>query len=521
MKNVFNKDGFQWFIGVVEDRDDPEKLGRCKVRVYGHNSQLKSEQPTHDLPWSVPIQPITSAAISGIGNSPIGPLPGTWVVGFYLDGNDMQQPAFFGTIGSSSAPTVFQETLGKPNFTLKDNDNDLKDQSGQIITKENKLSDGSKAISSIDASSFPVKVGVPQNPNNPEPPNKPSTLPPIIKKSYTPPNARASGIEFALNEFGGTGATLGDIASSANQVYVPGEPLSDPLNGTFGHRYGIFKLASYLPSVTPDGTRRPSAKTSPLFSFLISKYGQPFDGLFKHDIATTSFNAAWRNNGFALEDRLALETKDKAKFASAQINYIKNTYVDAVVAQVNRMGGPTINTKLEKNNFAALHLFSLMLNNALDLGVIGSAEVITKACEGKSNLSKSDIVELVTEYMIQNSDELLSKLPQEERDTIKVDQLNQREEFKKVEVPPFNPTTSFGDFGSGFNLSVGLEGTPDEKLTYNGNDPTVYDRINNERIRRGLPRLTNPRPTGVGNREVRSTFGGTTDRFGNRITSEE
>ena len=94
--NIFNKDGFIWFIGVVESRtDDPLKAGRCRVRIYGYHSEDKNEQPTEDLPFATPIQPITSAAIGGKGTTPIGPVEGTWVVGFFLDGKNMQQPAFF------------------------------------------------------------------------------------------------------------------------------------------------------------------------------------------------------------------------------------------------------------------------------------------------------------------------------------------------------------------------------------------------------------------------------------------
>ena len=32
MKNFMGKDGFQWFVGVVEDRDDPKRMGRLNVR---------------------------------------------------------------------------------------------------------------------------------------------------------------------------------------------------------------------------------------------------------------------------------------------------------------------------------------------------------------------------------------------------------------------------------------------------------------------------------------------------------
>ena len=35
MLNFMGLDGFIWFISVVEDRNDPSKLGRVKVRCLG------------------------------------------------------------------------------------------------------------------------------------------------------------------------------------------------------------------------------------------------------------------------------------------------------------------------------------------------------------------------------------------------------------------------------------------------------------------------------------------------------
>ena len=297
MKPIFNRDGFQWFIGVVEDRDDPEQLGRCKVRIYGHNSADKDEQPTHDLPWSVPIQPITSAAISGVGSTPIGPLPGTWVVGFYLDGLDMQQPAFFGTIGSSSAPTCFQETPEKAAFTFKDKDDIKKDQSGNPITIPNKLSDGSKAVQSLKTDSFPFKVGFGQNPNNPQPPKKETSIGVVIKKAYIPPNAKSSGIEFNVDELGENGDISAFINASCT-VYAPGDKFGDTINGPFGFRYGVYKLASFLPSVTPNGTRRSSPKTSPVLSFLKSRQGRQYGFLNSLEIGSADL----MQHGKMLED---------------------------------------------------------------------------------------------------------------------------------------------------------------------------------------------------------------------------
>jgi hypothetical protein len=43
------------------------------------------------------MNPITSATVSGIGQTPLGAVEGTWVVGFFTD-NDLQQPVIMGTL---------------------------------------------------------------------------------------------------------------------------------------------------------------------------------------------------------------------------------------------------------------------------------------------------------------------------------------------------------------------------------------------------------------------------------------
>lgn len=99
MTEYMGKDGFVWWQGVVEDRHDPLYLGRCRVRILGWHTEDKTDMPTESLPWSYPVQPITSAAQTGVGISPTGPVEGTWVVGFYRDGDQAQEPVFFGTLG--------------------------------------------------------------------------------------------------------------------------------------------------------------------------------------------------------------------------------------------------------------------------------------------------------------------------------------------------------------------------------------------------------------------------------------
>ena len=129
MQNFMGKDGFQWFVGVVEDRQDPKKVGRVRVRCLGYHSENVSDLPTDRLPWAHPMNPVTSATVSGVGQTPLGMVEGTWVVGFFQDGADAQQPIIIGTLPGvpSSLPTKgagkgFQDRLNAnyPKYTETD-----------------------------------------------------------------------------------------------------------------------------------------------------------------------------------------------------------------------------------------------------------------------------------------------------------------------------------------------------------------------------------------------------------------
>ena len=97
-KNFMGRNGFTWFVGVVEDRNDPKFLGRVRVRCLGLHTENLEKLPTADLPWAHPMNPITSATISGVGQTPLGPVEGTWVVGFFSDGAEAQTPILMGTL---------------------------------------------------------------------------------------------------------------------------------------------------------------------------------------------------------------------------------------------------------------------------------------------------------------------------------------------------------------------------------------------------------------------------------------
>lgn len=91
-------DGFVWFFGVVEDRMDPLKVGRVRVRCYGWHTDDKGKVPTSSLPWSQVMLPINSASLSSIGVSATGLIEGSTVIGFFLDGKNAQLPMILGSI---------------------------------------------------------------------------------------------------------------------------------------------------------------------------------------------------------------------------------------------------------------------------------------------------------------------------------------------------------------------------------------------------------------------------------------
>ena len=91
-------DGFVWFVGVVEDRNDPDALGRVRVRCIGFHTEDISALPTTDLPWAHVMHPVTDPSMHGMGNSPSWLVEGSYVIGFFRDAGDKQQPIIIGSL---------------------------------------------------------------------------------------------------------------------------------------------------------------------------------------------------------------------------------------------------------------------------------------------------------------------------------------------------------------------------------------------------------------------------------------
>jgi len=99
--DAFKGGNFCWFTGVVEDINDPEKLGRVRARAFGYHTESLVDIKTDALPWATVMGPTNSANISGIGTTTHGLVNGSWVVGFFRDGPSAQDPIIMGTVGST------------------------------------------------------------------------------------------------------------------------------------------------------------------------------------------------------------------------------------------------------------------------------------------------------------------------------------------------------------------------------------------------------------------------------------
>jgi len=116
--NQIGSDGFNWWIGQIEEmsRDDPKGSGRCKVRIVGLHPQSCSVVTNEDLPWAQVMMPVTNPHVPGACVSVSDQLyKGVWVLGFFLD-NDKQQPVIMGSVGlvaNSSDKEIPAEDLSK------------------------------------------------------------------------------------------------------------------------------------------------------------------------------------------------------------------------------------------------------------------------------------------------------------------------------------------------------------------------------------------------------------------------
>ena len=106
--NDYYGDETRWFIGtVIRVDDDPERLGRVKVRIYGVHPEDPEDCAPDELPYASVILPSTEAGASGYGGT-VGLKPSAQVFGIFLDGKNSQMPLILGSIPKRESTTKKQ-----------------------------------------------------------------------------------------------------------------------------------------------------------------------------------------------------------------------------------------------------------------------------------------------------------------------------------------------------------------------------------------------------------------------------
>lgn len=380
--------GNKFYYGVVESRADPLKLGRCKVRIMGIHTENTVLLPTKDLPWAFPLQPITSAGVSGIGFSPTGPVEGTWVVCIFRDEGSFQEPIMLGTLAGipeEKGQKLSDQYLGTAGTRYEG----LKDltsiESDETDSSDETLKDGSGNIV-LDESGNPVKTRTGNVLNQVDG----VALPPKAKKAdykvgQLTTQFESNGRIDAINDY--KGKASGDLG---------------------GASYGKYQLASYMGA---DGPKSSRANNSPVKRFIDgSKYKQNFAGLVP---GTPAFDAKWKE----------VAARDPKGFEDAQRQFIvDNNYT------------PTLNS-LRKDGIDLTNRGPAVQEMVFSTSTqYGSGRVIKRALAGKdiASMTDAEIVAAVQDDKIKNVDRDFKSSSQNIRNGVK--KRAEREKSRLVEL---------------------------------------------------------------------------------------
>jgi hypothetical protein len=141
-KNFAGRNGYIWWTGVVEDRKDPMKTGRVRVRIIGWHPESLTELPTAQLPWALVLLPTSGAKAFS------GPKEGDWVHGHFLDGESGQQPVVVGVY-----PGMVSQKAKTPTTTTQNQLDEAKAQL-ELLTYTDPLgtSDGAAIVNAQETS---------------------------------------------------------------------------------------------------------------------------------------------------------------------------------------------------------------------------------------------------------------------------------------------------------------------------------------------------------------------------------
>lgn len=350
--------GNKIYFGVVESRADPLKLGRCKVRVVGIHTESTALLPPADLPWAYPVQPINSAAMSGIGYSPTGLVEGTWVVVAFRDEGSFQEPIILGSlagipedseglggVGESKAGTRYDglSDLYRVDGLSEQADRGyLVDSDGNIVT---------------DSSGSPIRTGSAED-------NVLIQTDGVAAAAGAASESKLGSVS-EMFESGGRGpGTINDYRGKAAGDYG-------------GASYGKWQIASFRGAT---GEKRSSGE-APIESFLRnSKYRDEFSGMAP---ATPSFDAKWRE----------IAARDPRGFEAEQKDFIQSNYYSPALNRMRKNGhdftsrGPAVqdavwSTSVQYGPGKAASIVDRTFGKE-DVSLLSDAEIVSRLQDNK------------------------------------------------------------------------------------------------------------------------------------------
>ena len=145
--NFVGRDGFVWWIGQIppaesiKEQFEGEGWGnRFKVRIMGYHPYSTAELSNEDLPWALVMQGVSDGSGKGNYAKTNKIRPSDIVFGFFLDGEDAQQPVITGVLGNSDQKPQPEFTFPFTGFTGYSENVKKPDKS---VSRANEASDAS------------------------------------------------------------------------------------------------------------------------------------------------------------------------------------------------------------------------------------------------------------------------------------------------------------------------------------------------------------------------------------------